>query len=105
MDEEFPTINAMIDAVSNFGFKNALRRDIVTQDIFFDKSEEINIRKSQFCYAHINTGMLAKKRYFYTGDWAPIEIKDCMKQELCLSQIQQKLCVVNCVAIAHIVWI
>ena len=30
-----------IDAVSSFGVKNVLRRDIVTQGIFFDTNEEI----------------------------------------------------------------
>ena len=29
------------DAISSFGVKNVLRRDIATQDIFFDTSEEI----------------------------------------------------------------
>ena len=30
-----------IDAMSSFGVKNVLRRDIVTQDVFFDSSKEI----------------------------------------------------------------
>ena len=30
-----------IDAMSSFGVENVLRRDILTQDMFFDKSEEI----------------------------------------------------------------
>ena len=38
-----------IDAMSSFGVKNVLRRDIVTQDIFFDTSEEI------VDYLHIKT--------------------------------------------------
>ena len=56
----------MIDVMSSFGVKNTLRRDIVTQDIFFDKSEEIvdylNIKNPQFYYAHIDTHMLAEKK-------------------------------------------
>ena len=72
--------------MSSFGVKNVLRRDIVTQDIFFDKSKEIvdylNIKNPQFYYAHIDTDMLSEKRHLYTGDCTPIEIKDCMKQRL-----------------------
>ena len=30
-----------IDAMSSFGVNNVLRRDIVTQDVFFDTREEI----------------------------------------------------------------
>ena len=73
--KSFQQCNAMTDAMSRFGAKNVLRRDIVTQDIFFDKSEDIvdylNIKNPRFCYAHIDTDMLAKKRHLYTGDCAP----------------------------------
>ena len=31
----------IIDAMSSFGVKNTLRRDIVTQNVFFDSSKEI----------------------------------------------------------------
>ena len=73
-----------IDAMPSFGVKNVLRRDIVTQDVFFDKSEEIvdylNIKNPQFYYANIDTDMLAEKRHLYTGDCIPIESKYCLKQ-------------------------
>ena len=91
-----------IDAISSFGVKNALRRDIVTQDIFFDKSEEtfdyLSIKNPQFHYAHIGTGMLAEKRHPYTGDCTPIENKGCMKQHLIVFKPSS-------FAIAHIVLI
>ena len=75
-----------IDSMSSLGVKNFLQRDIVTLDIFFDKSKEItdylNIKNPQFYYAHIETDMLAEKRHLFTGDCTPIEIKGCMKQHL-----------------------
>ena len=75
-----------IDAMSSFGVKNVLRRDIVTQDIFFDTSEEIvdylHIRNSQFYYASIDPRQLARKRHDYNEDGESIEIKGCMKQHL-----------------------
>ena len=75
-----------IDAMSSFGVKNVLRRDIVTQNIFFDKSEEIvdylNIKNPQFYHAPIDIDMLAEKIHLYTGDCTPIEVKGCMKQHL-----------------------
>ena len=81
----------MIDVMSSFGVKNTLRRDIVTQDIFFDKSEEIvdylNIKNPQFYYAHIDTHMLAEKKdTLIQGDCTPIEIKGCMKQNLIVAK-------------------
>ena len=75
-----------IDGMSSFRVENVLRRDIVTRNIFFDKSEKIvdylNIKNLQFYYAHIDTDMLAGNRLPYTGDCTPIEIKVCMKQHL-----------------------
>ena len=96
-----------INAKSSFGVKNVLRRDIVTQDIFFDKSEDyLNIKNPQFHYAHIDIDILAEKRHLYTGGCTPIEIKGCMEQHLTVfNQIQQKLCVVNTFVIVHIVLI
>ena len=53
------------DTMSSFGVKNVLRKDIATQDIFFDTSEEIvdylHIKNPQFFYASINPGLLARK--------------------------------------------
>ena len=58
-----------IDAMSSFGVKNVLRRDIVTQDIFSDTSEEIvdylHIKNPQFYYARIDPELLARKRHDY----------------------------------------
>ena len=80
----------MINAMSSFGVQNALRRDIVTQDFFFDKSEKIvdypNINNPQFCYGHIDNDMLAQKRHLYTGDCTPKQIKGCMIQHLIVSK-------------------
>ena len=54
--------------MSSFGVKNVLRRYIVTQDIFFDKSEEIvEIKNPQFYYARIDTDMFAEKNTFIQG--------------------------------------
>ena len=80
------TLQGTIDAMSSFGVKNVLRRDIVTQDIFFDTSEEIvdylHIKNPHFCYALIKSGLLARKRYDYNEHDESIEIKSCMKQHL-----------------------
>ena len=69
----------MVDAMSSFGVKNVLWRDIVTQDIFFGKSKEIvdylNIKNPQFCYAHIDTDMLAKKDTFIQGIVQTLKLK------------------------------
>ena len=81
--------------MSGFGVKNVLPRDIVTQEIFSDKSEEIvdylNITNPQFCYANIDTDMLAKRRHLYMGDFTPIEIKACMKQHLIVTKPNSEL--------------
>ena len=81
--------------MSGFGVKNVLPRDIVTQEIFTDKSEEIvdylNIKNPQFCYANIDTDMFAKRRHLYMGDFTPIEIKGCMKQHLIVTKPNSEL--------------
>ena len=75
-----------IDAMSNFGVKNVLRRDIVTQDIFFVTSEEIvhylHIKNPQLYNASIYPVLLARKRHDYNEHGESIEIKGCMKQHL-----------------------
>ena len=71
---------------SSFGVKNVLRRDIVTQDIFFDISKEIvdylHIKNTQFYSASIDTRLLARKRHDYKKHGESIEIKGCMKKYL-----------------------
>ena len=75
-----------IDAMSSIGVKNVLRRDIATQNIFFDTSEEIvdylHIKNSKFSQASINPGLLVRKRRDYNDNGKSIEIKVCMKQHL-----------------------
>ena len=75
-----------IDAMSSFGVKNVLRRDIITHDIFFDTGEEIvdylHIKNPQFYYAHIDAEYLSRKRRDYMEHVEPIEIADCMKQHI-----------------------
>ena len=73
--------------MSSFGVKNILRGDIVTQDIFFDTSEEIvdylRIENLQLYHASIDPGLLAgKDNYNKHGEL--IKIKGCMKQYLFL---------------------
>ena len=75
-----------IDAMSSFGVKSVLRRDIATHDIFFDTSEEIvdylQIKNPQFCYAHIDAKYLSRKRRDYMEHVEPTEIAGCMKQHM-----------------------
>ena len=60
-----------IDAMSSFGVKNVMRRDIVAQDIFFEKSKEIadylNIKNPQFYYAHMLILTCLLKKHLYKG--------------------------------------
>ena len=94
-----------IDAMSSFGVKNVLRRDIVTHDIFFDTSEEIfdylHIKNPQFYYAHINAEYLSPKRRDYMEHVEPIEIAGCMKQHMFVytpnsKEIMCKECLCDC---------
>ena len=73
----------VIDAMSSFGVKNVLRHDIVTQDVFFNTSEEIydylTIKNTNYYYENISAEILAKKR---GGKKVSKEIPNCMKQHL-----------------------
>ena len=63
-----------------------MRRDIVTQDIFFDTSggivDYLHIKNPRFYYASIDPGLLARKRHNYNEHGESIEIKGCIKQYL-----------------------
>ena len=76
----------IIDVMSSFGVKNVLRRDIVTQDVFFDTSEvmvdHLHIKNPQFYYATIEPQLLAQKRHALNETIDPIEIPGCMKKHL-----------------------
>ena len=68
-----------IDVMSNFRVKNVLRRNTVTQDVFFDSSREIieylHIKNPQFYYFYyccIDYDFLGLKRNNYTKQVLPI---------------------------------
>ena len=67
----------------SFAVKNILRHDIVTQDVFFNTSEEtcdyFTIKNPNFCYKTISAEILAKKR---GKTKVSKEILNCMKQHL-----------------------
>ena len=75
-----------INAMSSFGVHNVLRRDIATQDIFVDTSEEIvdqlHIKNPKLFQVSIDLGLLAQKRCDFKEHGELIEIKSCMKQHL-----------------------
>ena len=77
---------ANIGSFCTYGAKNVLRRDIVTQDIFFDTSggivDYLHIKNPRFYYASIDPGLLARKRHNYNEHGESIEIKGCIKQYL-----------------------
>ena len=66
-----------------FGVKNMLRKDIVTQNVFFNKSEEVfdqlKIKCSHFSYTHLPFDDAVKSRIENNESMI---IKDCMKQNL-----------------------
>ena len=72
-----------IDGMSSFGVKNVLRKDIVTHNVFFNKSEEVveylQIKCPQFSYTHLPSDEVVKSRI---KNSEPLIIKDCMKQHL-----------------------
>ena len=73
----------VIDAISSFGVKNILRKDIVTHDVIFNTSEDVtnylSIKKPQFSYTHITPECLANKRH---ASNETIPLKQCMKQHM-----------------------
>ena len=72
-----------IDGMSSFGVKNVLRKDIVTHNVFFNKSEEVveylQIKCPQFSYTHLPSNEVVKSRIENSES---LIIKDCMKQHL-----------------------
>ena len=72
-----------IDGMSNFGVKNVLRKDIVTHNVFFHKSEEVanylEIKCPHFSYTHLPSDDVVKSRIENNESMI---IKDCMKQHL-----------------------
>ena len=72
-----------IDGMSSFGVKNVLRKDIVTHDVFFNKSEEVGdylqIKCPQSSYTHLPSDEVVKSRIENSES---LIIKDCMKQHL-----------------------
>ena len=55
-----------IDGMSSFGVKNVLRKDIVTHNVFFNKSEEVvdylEIKCPHFSYTHLPSDDVVKSR-------------------------------------------
>ena len=92
-----------IDGMSSFGVKNVLRKDIVTHDIFFNKSEDIidylTIKCSQFNYKHLPSDEIVKSRAAQNDSMI---IQDCMKQHLLVFMpnepvfCKEYLCSCNC---------
>ena len=72
-----------IDGMSSFGVKNILRKEIVTNNIFFNKSEEVidylSHKCPQFNYEHIPSEDVVKSRIMQKDS---IIIRNCMKQHL-----------------------
>ena len=72
-----------IDGMSSFGVKNVLRKDVVTHNVFFNKSEEVveylQIKCPQFSYTHLPSDEVVKSRIENSES---LIIKDCMKQHL-----------------------
>ena len=72
-----------IDGKSSFGVKNVLRKDIVTHNVFFNKSEKVvdylEIKCSCFSYTHLPSDDVVKSRIENNESMI---IKDCMKQNL-----------------------
>ena len=72
-----------IDEMSSFGVKNILKKDIVTNNIFFNKSKEVvhyfSRKCLQFNYEHIPSEDVVKSRIMQKDF---IIIRNCMKQHL-----------------------
>ena len=69
--------------MSSFGVKNELQKDIVTHNVFFNKSEEVveylQIKCPQFSYTHLPSDKVVKLRI---ENIESLIIKDSMKQHL-----------------------
>ena len=69
-----------IDGMSNFGVKNVLRKDIVTHNVFFNKSKEVidylEMKCPHFSYTHLPSDDVVKSRIEHNESMIT---KDCMK--------------------------
>ena len=83
-----------IDGMSSFGIKNVLRKDIVTHNVFFNKSEEVveylQIKCPQFSCTHLPSDEVVKSRIENSES---LIIKDCMKQHLMVFTANEPLLV------------
>lgn len=73
-----------IDAMSSFGVKNILRKDIVTYDVFFNNADAmvdyLKSKNPQYYYEIISAKNVVLERQRKSAQ--PIEIPGCMKQHL-----------------------
>ena len=81
-----------IDAMSSFGVKNILRKDIVTHDVFFnnscDMAEYLTMKNPQYYYTTISAESLVLARQ---KDGNPIEFPGCMKQHIIVFKSNEKM--------------
>ena len=72
-----------IDGMSSFGVKNVLRKDIVTHNVFFNKSKEVidylEMKWPHFSYTHLPSDDAVKSRIENNKSMI---LKDCIKQHL-----------------------
>ena len=92
-----------IDGMSSFGVKNVLRKDIVTHNAFFNKSEKVvdylEIKCSCFSYTHLPSDNAVKSRIKNNESMI---IKDCIKQNLMVFTKMIQYCVKSiCVCAFH----
>ena len=76
----------VIDAMSSVGVKNVLRKDIITHDVFFNTSEDIqnhlSFKNPHFYYTAISPANLTSERQAFNSS---IELANCMKQHMIVS--------------------
>lgn len=81
-----------IDGMSSFGVKNVLRHDIVTQDVFFNRSVDIvdylTNKNPHFSYTNVPTAEVTAER---CNENIPMEIKNCMKQHMMVFEAGKKV--------------
>ena len=79
------TCKAFMDAISSFGTKNVLRRDIVTHDVFFNQREDIvdyfTVKNPLYYYKNISAETVTKA---LMESNISMEIPGCMEQHLIL---------------------
>ena len=80
-----------IDVISSFSVKNILRKDIVTQDVFFnnfyDMVEYLASKNPQYYYNIIPAKIVVLARQ---KDGSRIEIQGCMKQHFIIFKSDEK---------------